>query len=127
MLKKFHFVAMATRVFDGIKFREVFNPFPNKPLFLRVCSTSLLKTLWEKETLLVTSKFSFSHSVFYQFRKLCHFHQIRNCCLHTLSVWKNQKFVVLERVKEELPRNIPAKFDLNWLSHLGGEDVKRNY
>ena len=30
------------------------NPFPNKPWFLRVCSTSLLKTL-EKEKLLVTS------------------------------------------------------------------------
>ena len=40
------------------------NPFPNKPLFLRVCSKSLLKTLWEKEKLLVTSNFSFSHSVF---------------------------------------------------------------
>ena len=26
-----------------------FNPFPNKPWFLRVCSTSLLKTLWGKE------------------------------------------------------------------------------
>ena len=46
------------------------NPFPNKPWFLRVCSTSLLKTLWEKEKLLVTSKFSFSHNVFYTFGKL---------------------------------------------------------
>ena len=40
------------------------NPFPNKPWFLHVCSASLLKTLWEKEKLLVTSNFSFSHSVF---------------------------------------------------------------
>ena len=46
------------------------NPFPNKPWFLRVCSTSLLKTVWEKEKLLVTSNFSFSHSVFYLFGKL---------------------------------------------------------
>ena len=45
--------------------KSVFNPFPNKPWFLRVCSTSLLKTLWEKEKLLVTSNFSFSHIVFY--------------------------------------------------------------
>ena len=45
-------------------------PFPNKPLFLRVCSTSLLKTLWEKKKLLVTSNFSFSRSVFYPFREL---------------------------------------------------------
>ena len=42
------------------------NPFPNKPWFSRVYSTSLLKTLWEKEKLLM-SNFSFSHSVFYPF------------------------------------------------------------
>ena len=47
-----------------------FNYFPNNPWFLRVCSTSLLKTLWEKEKLLVTSNFSFSHSVFYPFGEL---------------------------------------------------------
>ena len=34
---------------------EWINPFPNKPRFLRVCSTSLLKTLREKEILLITS------------------------------------------------------------------------
>ena len=49
---------------------DYINPFPNKPWFLRVCSTSLLKTLWEKEILLVTSNFSFSHSVFYLFGQL---------------------------------------------------------
>ena len=36
-----------------------FNPLPNKPLFSCVCSTSLLKTLWKKEKLLVTSNFFF--------------------------------------------------------------------
>ena len=41
------------------------NPFPNKPWFLPVCDTSFLKTLWEKEKLLITSNFSFSHSIFY--------------------------------------------------------------
>ena len=46
---------------------DLFNPFPNKPWFLRVCSTGLLKTLWEKEKLLATSNFSFSHSVFLSF------------------------------------------------------------
>ena len=34
-----------------------------KKSFLRVCSVSLLKTLWKKE------KFSFSHSVFYPLQK----------------------------------------------------------
>ena len=47
-----------------------FNHFPNKPWFLRVCRNSLLKTMWEKEKLLVTSNFSFSHSVFYPFIEL---------------------------------------------------------
>ena len=43
------------------------NPLPNKPWFLHVCCTGLSKTLWEKEKLLVTSKCSFPHSVFYPF------------------------------------------------------------
>ena len=47
-----------------------FYPFPNKPWFLRVCSTCLLKTLWEKEKLLVTSNFSLFHSVFYPFGEI---------------------------------------------------------
>ena len=46
------------------------NPFPNKSRFLCVCSTSLLKTLREKKKLLVTSNFSFSHSVFNPFGEL---------------------------------------------------------
>ena len=45
------------------------NPFPNKPWFLHVCSTSLLKTLQEKENLFVMSNFSFS-PVFYSFGEL---------------------------------------------------------
>ena len=35
------------------------NHFPNKPWFLRVCCTGLLKTPWEKEKLLVTSNSPF--------------------------------------------------------------------
>ena len=49
---------------------EWVNPFPNKPWFLRVCCTSLLKTQWEKEKLLVTSNFSLSHCAFYLFGEL---------------------------------------------------------
>ena len=47
-----------------------FDLFPNKRWFLRVSKTSLLKTLREKEKLLVMSNFSFSHSVFHAFDKL---------------------------------------------------------
>ena len=49
---------------------NIFNPFPNKPWLSRVCFIILLKTQWEKEKLLVTSNFSFSHSVFFPFWKL---------------------------------------------------------
>ena len=52
--------------------KSSFNPFPNKPCFSCVCSTSLLKTLclWGKEKLLVASNFSFSHIVFYPIGEL---------------------------------------------------------
>ena len=49
------------------------NPFPNKPWFLRVCTRSLLKTLWEREKLLVMRNFSFSGSVYYPLRQLLPF------------------------------------------------------
>ena len=48
----------------------ILNPFPSKPLFLPVCSTSLLKTLLEKEKLLITSNFSFFSRVLYLFEEV---------------------------------------------------------
>ena len=58
-------------IFDRIEIgTNMFNLFPNKPLFLRVCSIGLLKTLREKEKLLVTINFSFFHSVFFPFGEL---------------------------------------------------------
>ena len=73
-----------------------FKPFPNKPWFLCICSTSLLKTLLKKkEKLLVMSNFSLSHSVFYLLGELSTFFtklKIVICNFHT--VWKNKKIVV---------------------------------
>ena len=64
-----------------------FNPFPNKPWLLRACSISLLKTLWEKKKLLVTSNFSFSHSVFYPYEELSTiFITFEICRLQTLNL-----------------------------------------
>ena len=85
------------------------NPFPNKCWYLRVCRSSLLKTLWEKEKLLVTSNFSFSHNVFYLFGELSamfikfkivickvfHFGPVRN-----IVVWERVKFI--ESLKKAL-------------------------
>ena len=56
-------------VWKSLKFAgwEMVNTFPHNDAFWRPWETSLLKTLWEKEKLLVTSNFSFSHSVFYPY------------------------------------------------------------
>ena len=78
-----------------------FNPFPNKPCFLRVSSTSLLKTLWEKKKLLVTSNFFFSQGFFLPvWRNFGHFHQIRNYRLQTPFSLEETKCVVWHRVNQ---------------------------
>ena len=81
--------------------RTALNPFPNKPCFLHVCFISLLKTLWEKEKLLVTSNFSFSHSVFYLFGALSViFIEVIIVVCKRFQLWKSLKFVVWERVNQ---------------------------
>ena len=50
-----------------------FNLFPHNDTFWRPWETSFLKTLWEKEKMLVTSNFSFSHSVFYRWNNFLPF------------------------------------------------------
>ena len=61
-------------LFSGIYERFFFlKPFPNKPLLFSVYSTSLLKTMWEKEKLHITSNFSFSHSNLYSVGELSPF------------------------------------------------------
>ena len=85
------------------------NPLQIKCLFLHVWSMSLLKTLWKKEKLLVTSNFSFPPpppppSGFYSYGDFSAiFHQVQNSCLQVLPVWKRLKFVILERVKPPFP------------------------
>ena len=68
------------------------NPFPNKPWLLRVCSTSLLKTLWEKENCsslaispfptMLSNLFGELSSIFIQLNiivcKLFHFGRVKN-------------------------------------------------
>ena len=70
----------------------IFNRFKNDPWFLRVSNSSLLKTLRKKEKLLVTSNFSFFHSVFYPFGKpSVIFFEFEIVRLQTVSVWKSIK------------------------------------
>ena len=58
-----------------------------------------VKTLWQKEELLLTNSFSFSLSVFYLFGELS---ATWICHLPTLSVWKTLKFVVWEGLSENI-------------------------
>ena len=57
-------------------YSDVFNPFPNKPLYLRVCSTSHLKTPWEKKKLL--APFRDLNTIFIKFKiVVCKLFQLR--------------------------------------------------
>ena len=81
------------------------NPFPNKPWFLHVYGTSLLKTLWEKEKMLVTSIFSFSHSVSNSIKEINnHFTSIQFVVCKCFKFGHVQNSVVWERVKLLLRR-----------------------
>ena len=92
--------------------RLAVKPVPNKPRFLRDCSLSLLKTLWEnKKLLIINEQFLLFPQCFLSFcRTLHHFHQMQNCCLQSLGVWKSLKFVVWERFNYQLKK---YKSDIN--------------
>ena len=96
---------------------QCLNPFLNKPWFFRVCRKSLLKTLWEKEKLLVTSNFSFSHSVFY------HFIQLSTIFIKSIVVCKLFQFgeCVWERVN-----SLPNNETLDMIKLLAFADEKLN-
>ena len=59
--------------------------------FLRVCRTSHLKTVLEKEKLLITSNFSFSHSVFYPIWELSVIFIKLQIVVCKLSIWKQSE------------------------------------
>ena len=75
-------------------YKSIFHPFPNKPWLLRVCSTSLLKTVGKEEIARNEQFLLFPQHFLPFWRTFCHFHQIKNCRLQTLSIWKSTKSVV---------------------------------
>ena len=59
----------------------------------------ILKTVWEKEKLLLLSNVSLSHSDFYQLGELsANSTNLKNCRLQ--SLWKSLKFIVWERARD---------------------------
>ena len=84
------------------------NPFPNKPWFLRVCNTSIFENTEGKGEIAHNEQFLLFPQCFLPVRRtFCHFHQVQNCRLQTLSVWKSLKFVVWERVKTKWQESYP--------------------
>ena len=78
--------------------KDLLTLFQRSPGFY-VCSTRLLKTVREKEKLLVTSNLSFPYSVFYSFGKLSAiFIKLKSIVCRPFQFRKSLKFVVLERV-----------------------------
>ena len=71
------------------------------PGFLRVCSTSVLKTLGKGEIARNEQFLLFPQCFLPVWITFCHLYQIWNCRLLTLSIWKSLKFVVWERVKDD--------------------------
>ena len=80
----------------------VFNPFPSKPWYLRVYNKSFENTA-EKGEIARNELFLLFQQCFLPISiTFCHFHQIWNCHLQSLSVWACLKFVVWERVKQSV-------------------------
>ena len=70
---------------------NTFNPLLHRDSFRRIKTRQLLKTLWQKEKLLVTSNFSFSHNVFYSIRYLYLHLSTFLTYLYLLLNWKSLK------------------------------------
>ena len=67
-----------------------------------VSAVQVLKTMWEKEKLLMTSNFSFSHTVFYPFDKLSTiFIKLKIVVCKLFQFGRVLKTVVWERVKSQ--------------------------
>ena len=74
-----------------VKYRV--NSFPRNPNFKRTQQGSCLKTLWEKEKMLVISIFSFFPQCFLPFQNqnsISESHLF--CCLQILSIWTSLQF-----------------------------------
>ena len=83
----------------GIK-KSCYKSFPKQVLVFTCLQYKSFENSVGKEEIARNEQFLlFTQSFLPISRTFCHFHQIQNCRLQTLSVWKGLKFVVWERVK----------------------------
>ena len=79
-------------VFSKSRKKMYLNPLLHRYSFSFINNRQLLKTLWEKTKLLVTSNFSFSHNVFYLIRNVYpHLSIFLTSYLYLLLNWKIPK------------------------------------
>ena len=79
---------------------NICSPFPKQALvFTCLQYVSFENKLGKGEIARNEQFLLFLHCFLPVWRTFCHFHQLWNCRLPTLSVWKNLKCVVWERVK----------------------------
>ena len=83
--------------------------FPNKPWFLRVCSTSFENTVGNGEIARYEQFLRFPLSFLPIWRTFRHFHSTENCP-QILSVWKSLKFIVWESVNNSEEERGQNKF-----------------
>ena len=81
--------------FKAVADDKLIIPFPKKPWFLCVCSYKSSENTVGKGKIAHNEQFLFFPQCFLPvWQNFCHFHQIQNCCLQTVSVWNSLKSVV---------------------------------
>ena len=87
---------------------HLYNCLPHKYHFQQPCIRSLLKTLWEKKKMLVTSIFSFFPRWVLPFPiQISNFQLHLFCCLQMLSVWTSLKLCRLVEINRNRHKLIP--------------------
>ena len=82
----------------GSLFRIV-EPFPKQALVFTCLQYKPFENIVEKGEIVHYEQFLLFPQCFLPLEtSFCHFHQILNCPLQSLSAWKSLKFVVYERV-----------------------------
>ena len=87
----------------GNVYQHLLQPFPKQALvFTCLQCKSFENTAGKGEIARNEQYLLFPQCFLPIWRTFCHFHQIKNCRLQTLSVWNSLKFVVCERVNNEV-------------------------
>ena len=85
---------------QNIQTASIAEPFPKQALVFTCLKSKSPENTEGKGEIARNEQFLLFPQCFLPiWRTFCHFHEIWNCRLQTLSVWKNLKFVVWERVK----------------------------